>query len=136
MEKCAERPKNIGDDSLPKKLKVVGADHPDAENPIKTGCLTVSRSEPEFFDEPVWRKERTMAINQHFITAFLDLNLKGDESKRGYLHVSPALSNEGKWPLPPGASAGAKVSDGTNFWKGFQRRWALGMSMTCTAAIP
>ena len=27
----------------------------------------------EFFEEPVWRKDRIMAINQHFITAFLDL---------------------------------------------------------------
>ena len=33
----------------------------------------------EFFDEPVWRKDRITAINQHFVTAFLDLNLKGDE---------------------------------------------------------
>ena len=76
-----------------------------------------------------------MAINQHFITAFLDLNLKGDESKRSYLHVTPAESNDGKWPLPPGESAGDKVSDGTGYWKGFQRRWALGASMTCTAAM-
>jgi len=98
--------------------------------------VPASYSTYEFFDEPVWRKERTMAINQHFITAFLDLNLKGDESKRSYLHVTPALSNDGKWPLPPGASAGAKLSDGMNFWKGFQRRWALGMSMNCAAAIP
>ena len=88
----------------------------------------------EFFEEPVWRKERIMAINQHFITSFLDLNLKGDESKRSYLQVAPALSNDGKWPASAGTSTPSKVSDGTNFWKGFQRRWALGMSMTCTAA--
>ncbi len=90
----------------------------------------------EFFDEPVWRKDRIMAINQHFITAFLDLKLKEDESKRTYLHVAPAISNDGQWPLAPGASAGAKFSDGTKFWKGFQRRWALGMRMDCSAAIP
>ena len=36
----------------------------------------------ESFDEPVWRKDRITAINQHFITAFLDLYLKGDESRR------------------------------------------------------
>jgi predicted dienelactone hydrolase len=89
----------------------------------------------EFFDEPVWRKDRIMAINQHFITAFLDLYLKGDESKRSYLHVTPVVSNEGKWPLAPGKSAGEKVSDGTDYWKGFHRRWALGMSMTCKSPI-
>lgn len=90
----------------------------------------------EFFEEPVWRKERIMAINQHFITAFLDLTLKGDESKRAYLHVEPEISNEGKWPLAPGASVGGKFSDGTDYWKGFQRRWALGLEMHCSAAIP
>jgi predicted dienelactone hydrolase len=96
--------------------------------------LTASFRNREFFEEPVWRKDRLMAINEHFITAFLDLHLKGDESKRSYLHVTPALSNDGTWPLPQGQSVGDKVSDGTNYWKGFQRRWALGMSMTCVAA--
>jgi predicted dienelactone hydrolase len=55
-----------------------------------------------FFDEPVWRKDRIAAINQHVVTAFLDWRLKGDETRREYL-------------------------DGT--WKGFQRRWALGLEM-------
>ena len=98
--------------------------------------VPASFSTYEFFDEPVWRKERILAINQHFITAFLDLNLKGDQSKQSYLQVKPVLSNDGKWSLPAGGTAGAKVSDGTNFWKGFQRRWALGMRMDCAPAIP
>lgn len=88
----------------------------------------------EFFDEPVWRKDRITAINQHFITAFLDLNLKGDQSRAAYLHVAPERSNDGNWPLPPGMSVGSKVSDGKDYWKGFQRRWALGLEMHCTAA--
>lgn len=88
----------------------------------------------EFFEEPVWRKERITAINQHFITAFLDLTLKGDESKRAYLHVVPEISNDGQWPLPQGESSGAKFSDGTNYWKGFQRRWAVGLEMHCSPA--
>ncbi len=64
-----------------------------------------------FFDEPVWRKDRIAAINQHFITAFLDLYLKGDESRRAYLDVSP------------------KSTEGSIVWKGFQPRWALGLQM-------
>jgi predicted dienelactone hydrolase len=63
----------------------------------------------QFFEEPVWRKDRITAINQHFITAFLDLNLKGDQSRRVYLH--------------PGAE-----------WKGFQPRWSLGLEMSCREA--
>lgn len=64
-----------------------------------------------FFDEPVWRKDRIAAINQHFITAFLDLYLKADESRRPFLDV------------PEKSTGGATV------WKGFQRRWSLGMQM-------
>ena len=62
-----------------------------------------------FFDEPVWRKDRIAAINQHFITAFLDFYLKDDASRRDYLAI-PAKS-------PPGNQT----------WKGFQSRWALGV---------
>jgi predicted dienelactone hydrolase len=68
-----------------------------------------------FFDEPVWRKDRIAAINQHFITAFLDLYLKGNDT-HAYLDV----------PL--------KSTEGTTVWKGFQRRWALGMQMYHYAA--
>jgi predicted dienelactone hydrolase len=88
----------------------------------------------EYFDEPVWRKDRITAINQHFITAFLDFYLKGDESRKSYLHVAPEKSNDGKWPLAPGESVGGKFSDGTTYWKGFQRRWALGLEMHCSEA--
>ena len=88
----------------------------------------------EFFDEPVWRKDRIMAINEHFITAFLQLYLNGDETRRVYLHPAPEKSDDGTWPLKQGESAGAKFSDGTNYWKGFQRRWALGLEMHCSPA--
>lgn len=70
-----------------------------------------------FFDEPVWRKDRISAINQHFITAFLDLYLKGDESRREYLNL-PVKS-----PL-----------DKDQTWKGFQPRWALGLELYHYAA--
>jgi predicted dienelactone hydrolase len=69
-----------------------------------------------FFDEPVWRKDRITAINQHFITAFLDLYLKGNETRRAYLDVA------------------VKSTEGSTVWKGFQRRWALGLQMFRYAA--
>ena len=69
-----------------------------------------------FFDEPVWRKNRIAAINQHFITAFLDLYLKGDDTRRAYLDVP------------------VKSTEGSTVWKGFQRRWALGLQMYRCAA--
>jgi predicted dienelactone hydrolase len=91
------------------------------------------------FDEPLWRKDRITSINQHFITAFLDLYLKGDQSKAAFLHVEPSHSGDGKWPVPPrqpdtGAFSTGNDGVGNAFWKGFQRRWALGLEMYCEAA--
>jgi hypothetical protein len=64
----------------------------------------------------VWRKDRLTAINQHFISAFLDLYLKGDDTRRAYLDVA------------------VKSTEGSAVWKGFQRRWALGLQMYHFAA--
>lgn len=61
----------------------------------------------ERFEEPVWRKDRLRAINAHFIVAFLDLTLKGDEGRSKYLE-----------PWPPGGAA-----------KGFAPRWSVGFSL-------
>jgi predicted dienelactone hydrolase len=85
----------------------------------------------EYFAEPVWRAERINAINQHFITAFLDLNLKADAGKRAFLDVVPPQSRDGKWPLAPFQSVGGKPAsqDQAGYWRGFQRRWALGLEM-------
>jgi dienelactone hydrolase len=87
----------------------------------------------EYFEEPVWRKDRLMAINQHFITAFLDLHLKGERAKSRYLDLAPAIANDAAWPLPFGSSSGAAYATGADatkgYWPGFQRRWALGLEM-------
>jgi predicted dienelactone hydrolase len=102
-------------------------------NPAPAGVL-MNFTTQEAFNEPVWHKDRITSINQHFISAFLDLTLKGDESRRPYLHLAMEKSNDGTWPLAPGESAGAKFSDGATYWKGFQRRWAVGLEMHCSAA--
>jgi hypothetical protein len=104
-----------------------GGNPPPANVPLDYKAL-------QSFDEPVWRKDRITAINQHFITAFLDLYLKGDQTRRAFLHVPVAHSSDGKWPLAPGADDGGAFSSGENFWPGFQRRWALGLEMTCYIA--
>lgn len=85
----------------------------------------------EYFAEPVWRAERINAINQHFITAFLDLHLKGEEAKRAFLDVTPPLAGEGQWPLAPFQNVGGRPAsvEQPGFWRGFQRRWALGLEM-------
>ncbi len=85
----------------------------------------------EFLKEPVWRSDRLNAINQHFVTAFLDLTLKGDTAKRAYLDVPTVDSDTAEWPTSfgeqlNGTPAGPKQD---KYWRGFQRRWATGLEM-------
>jgi hypothetical protein len=87
----------------------------------------------EYFDEPVWRKDRLNAINQHFVAAFLDLHLKGISERASYLNTPTVKSSEGKWPVTFGQTTGATTATGqaetAQYWRGFQRRWALGLEM-------
>ncbi len=85
----------------------------------------------EFMNEPVWRQDRINMINQHFIRAFLDLHLKGDTAKAAYLSVPTEIAGDGDWPTGFGESVGGMMaSDGEpKYWRGFQRRWALGLEM-------
>lgn len=86
--------------------------------------------------EPVWRQDRLNQINQHFVTAFLDFTLKADTSKRRYLDVPTPVASDGKWPSAFGIlDGGATASDGQpHYWRGFQRRWAVGMELHHKAA--
>jgi predicted dienelactone hydrolase len=67
----------------------------------------------EMFEEPVWRGDRINAINQHFITAFLNRHLKNDSAAAPFLE-------------PPAGPSGS--------WPGFQPRWALGFELHRRAA--
>jgi predicted dienelactone hydrolase len=90
----------------------------------------------DWFEDPVWRKGRVIGVQLHFITAFLDVYVKGDASDAAYLNVIPN-SNDGVWPPPkPGApySAYSPGSDGITVWKGFQRNHATGLSFEHRAA--
>lgn len=90
----------------------------------------------EFVNEPVWRQGRINAINQHFVTAFLDLTLKGDASMNAYLDVPTRSSNDSKWETSFGEQLNGKMAgdDEPDHWRGFQRRWALGLEMHRKAA--
>jgi predicted dienelactone hydrolase len=108
------------------------ARHNTGGNPAPSESTTdfVSR---EYFDEPVWRKDRMNAITQHFVTAFLELHLKGKSDRAAYLDVQPTRSNDGTWNVPFGQSTGDKYASGSgdtaSYWRGFQRRWAVGLEM-------
>jgi hypothetical protein len=87
----------------------------------------------ERLEEPVWRTDRILAINIHMITAFLDWTLKGDDAARSYLDVPTPLANDGVWPIGQGEQVGAALADeagaSAGYWRGFHRRWAVGLQL-------
>ena len=85
----------------------------------------------EFLKEPVWRSDRLNEINQHFVTAFLDLTLKGDNAKRAYLDVPTVDADSGEWPTSFAEQLNGTLAgpDQDKYWRGFQRRWATGLEM-------
>ncbi len=90
----------------------------------------------DWFEDPVWRKDRITAINAHFITAFLDRYVKGDTSRAAYLEVANADSDAGAWDLPTPLHYDA-YSPGEGqitVWKGFQRNHAAGLELLRAAA--
>jgi predicted dienelactone hydrolase len=84
----------------------------------------------DWFEDPVWRKDRLIAIQLHFITAFLDAEVKGEADKRAFLDAPEPVSNKGVWPAKPGEPYDA-VSPGppVTLWKGFQRGHAEGLEL-------
>jgi hypothetical protein len=92
----------------------------------------------DWWEDPVWRKSRVIGIEVHFITAFLDLYVKGDAAKAAYLDVAEPVSNQGVWPAKPGDAYDA-VSPGVapiTVWKGFQRDHAAGLELRYAPPAP
>lgn len=76
----------------------------------------------EHYSDAVWDSVRMNNISQHFVTAWLGLHLKGDETMAKYLDLVPN-SNDSVW---------AKEKDGTTkpehtHWTGFPDRTAKGL---------
>ena len=73
-----------------------------------------------------------MPSSAHFITAFLDRHVKGEEARGAYLDVPVAQSSDGEFAdaIEPtaydGYSPGAPAA---TLWKGFQRKHAEGLEL-------
>jgi predicted dienelactone hydrolase len=82
--------------------------------------------------DAVWRNESIAAVEQHFITAFLDASLKGNRSAGVYLHPPVARGADGKWPRKPQDTpddfAPASTA-GVSHWPGFRRDRAHGLTL-------
>jgi len=91
----------------------------------------------DWFEDPVWSKARTAAIQQHMITAFLDYWVKGDASRLTYLSTDTPFSNATKWPTGGPAGYGAISPGGPGAtWKGFPRNHAVGLELHHATAAP
>ena len=84
-------------------------------------------------EEPVWRRDRLLELNRHFITAFLDLTLRGDMQRAPLLAPVLPRANDGAWPEAFGTPASGRFagvpSGAITHWAGFQRRWAVGLRL-------
>ncbi len=84
----------------------------------------------DWFEDPVWRKDRLIGISLHFITAFLDRYVKDDASRSAFIDGLVVESSKGKWDAPQGTPWSARSPGGeVTLWKGFQRRHAEGLSL-------
>ena len=90
----------------------------------------------QWFEDPVWRKDRILGISQHLITAFLDRYAKGDDSRAAYLDTDVVSGVDGAWPETlKGYDAVSSGGPGLT-WKGFHRNTAAGLELRHRAPAP
>ncbi len=90
-----------------------------------------------WFQDPVWDTRRVNAINTHFITAFLDLYVKKEKSFAAYLDVRVTHAGRGVWPHDHARFGSYSPGTGDiTIWKGFQRSFAVGLTLQKAAAAP
>jgi hypothetical protein len=119
-------------------LTLKGAGHSIGLNPAPE-AMRHRLWDQDWFEDPVWRKERVNAISAHFITAFLDKYVKDDDSRGAYLNVSVTASAAGVWPSavpPPAYDAFSDGAGNVTVWKGFQRSQSAGLELLKASAQP
>jgi alpha-beta hydrolase superfamily lysophospholipase len=113
-------------------LTYENARHNIVQNAAPSGLPAGFRSW-EAIEEPVWRRDRLLDINRHFVTAFLDLHLRGQNASEKWLQLATVRANDGVWNVPFGTPATGQFAGpaqgAITHWTGFQRRWALGLKL-------
>lgn len=120
-------------------LTFENARHNIVQNAVPTGLPAGFRSW-EWLEEPVWRRDRLLDINRHFVTAFLDRHLRGLTASDQWLNVATPRSNDGVWVVPFGTPATGQFAGpaqgALTHWTGFQRRWAVGLRLEYREPAP
>ncbi|PNY80270.1 alpha/beta hydrolase family protein [Deinococcus koreensis] len=91
-----------------------GARHNIAGNPAPAIPGPISAEDFLRYAEPVWDTARLHNLNQHFITAFLGLHLKGQQDAAPYLQVPTPVASDASPDAP---------------WPGFPARTAVGIEL-------
>lgn len=76
----------------------------------------------EHYTDAVWDTVRMNNIAQHFVTAWMDSHLKGEEAKAAYLDLVEN-SNDGVWS----AEEDGTEKEDHSYWKGFPEGTAKGL---------
>lgn len=103
-------------------LTFINARHNVAPNPPPAIALDQELLEDYYrYAEPSWNEHKINNINQHFLTAFLGLNLKALDYGK-YLDLIE-ISNEGVFST----NADGSFKEAHSYWEGFKARSAVGM---------
>lgn len=114
-------------------LAFVGAGHSIGTNPAPAQ-MRMRLWDFDWFEDPVWRKQRINAISLHFISAFLDWHLKGQDARKAYFAVPGESSDDDRW-LGEDQSYAAVSRGGVNpTWLGFVRGHQRGLILKHVAA--
>lgn len=76
----------------------------------------------EHYTDPVWDNVRMNNVSQHFVTAWLEKHLRGNQYMDAYLAITPK-SNDGIWAINEDGTEKPEHSH----WKGFANRTAKGL---------
>ena len=76
----------------------------------------------DHYADAVWDTVRMNNISQHFITAYLDLHLKGDSAMAAYFDLIP-VAEDGRWSV----DAAGNPTEEHSYWAGFPNRTAAGL---------
>ena len=83
----------------------------------------------EHYTDPVWDTVRMNNIAQHFVTAWLDIELKGDAGKQAYLDLLDNAS-DGVWSV----NEDGTLREDHTYWTGFAEGTADGLRYEVLAA--
>jgi predicted dienelactone hydrolase len=83
----------------------------------------------EHYSDPIWDTVRMNNIAQHFVTAWIDIHLKGDAEKAAYLDLVED-SNAGVWSM----NEDGTPKEDHSYWKGFAQSTAKGLKYEVKSA--